>query len=205
MARTRMVSLDSITVDHSVNQREEGLNSHTVKQNVEDIENGAEFPPVVIYEQCGDLWLSEGFHRVAAFDQLEHQKIRAEVRPGGRIEAVVNACGSNAEHGARRTNADKRRAVKTMLALYPKRSNVWIAEKAKVDESTVREHRDSRGSQSGGTGCRADFEMPEVPVEAYLDYEPMSDAAPAPDYEKLHGVPMPVSYTHLTLPTPPYE
>jgi hypothetical protein len=45
----------------------------------------------------------------------ETVEIPCEVRPGTRRDAVLCAAGANAMHGLRRTNADKRRAVETLL------------------------------------------------------------------------------------------
>jgi hypothetical protein len=41
--------------------------------------------------------------------------ISADMRQGTRRDAILHAAGANAAHGLRRTNADKRRAVETLL------------------------------------------------------------------------------------------
>lgn len=76
------------------------------------------FPAVIAYHDGKDYWLADGFHRVAAF--LESfpdlkRKIPVDVRAGTRRDAVLHAAGANAQHGLRRTNQDKRRAVETLL------------------------------------------------------------------------------------------
>jgi hypothetical protein len=43
------------------------------------------------------------------------QTISADVRPGGRREAILHSVGANAKHGWRRSNDDKRKAVLTLL------------------------------------------------------------------------------------------
>ena len=42
-------------------------------------------------------------------------KIAAEVRPGNALDAITASLRANAEHGWRRSNDDKRRAVRTLL------------------------------------------------------------------------------------------
>lgn len=46
---------------------------------------------------------------------MEWTDIAAEVRQGTRRDAILYSVGANATHGLRRTNADKRRAVETLL------------------------------------------------------------------------------------------
>jgi hypothetical protein len=56
--------------------------------------------------------------------------------------------GANANHGLKRTNADKRRAVKMLLddEEWSQNSNVWIADKCGVDETLVRRIKEESGS-----------------------------------------------------------
>lgn len=42
-------------------------------------------------------------------------EVSVEVHPGGQREALFYACGANTTHGLRRSNADKRKAVVTLL------------------------------------------------------------------------------------------
>src|SRR3954471_21289733 len=76
----------------------------------------AQFPPVVVFGD-GDAgyWLADGYHRWHAAEIAGLQTISADVRPGGRREAILHSVGANAEHGWRRSNDDKRKAVQTLL------------------------------------------------------------------------------------------
>jgi hypothetical protein len=56
-----------------------------------------------------------GFHRLGATRSLGWEKIAADVRQGTRRDAVLFSVGANGLHGHRRTNEDKKRAVKTLL------------------------------------------------------------------------------------------
>lgn len=78
--------------------------------------DGAKFPPVVVFYDGTDYWAADGFHRIhAARDGLGLTEIEAEVRQGTQRDAILYSCGANAEHGMRRTNADKHRAVMRLL------------------------------------------------------------------------------------------
>lgn len=97
-----------------------GLSQETVVEYADTMRrnNGYEpFPPVVVYFDGTDYWLGDGFHRyTAAFQAFGHScAIPADVRTGTRRDAILHAAGANADHGQRRTNADKRRAVETLL------------------------------------------------------------------------------------------
>ena len=63
----------------------------------------------------------------------------AEIREGSSRDAVLHGIGSNAAHGLRRTQADKRRAVERLLKdpEWARWSDRKIAEVAKVDHKTV--------------------------------------------------------------------
>jgi hypothetical protein len=67
------------------------------------------------------------------------KEIAAEVRQGTRRDALLYALSANAEHGHRRTNEDKRRAVDIMLAdpEWSKLTDRAIAEACLVTEQYV--------------------------------------------------------------------
>ena len=110
-----------------------------VREYADDMAAGAILPPVVVYHDGTDYWLADGFHRVEAARKLERETIDAEVLEGDERQAILHGCGSNASHGLRRTQADKRRAVERLLRdeEWGKWSNRKIAEVARVDHKTV--------------------------------------------------------------------
>ncbi len=110
-----------------------------VREYADDMAAGAEFPPVVVYHDGTDYWLADGFHRVEAARKLECDTIDAEVLDGDARDAILHGCGSNASHGLRRTQADKRRAIERLLRdeEWGKWSDRKIAEVARVDHKTV--------------------------------------------------------------------
>jgi hypothetical protein len=112
-------------------------------------------PPVVVVFDGEVHWLADGFHRVAAHRQAQRTEIAALVRRGTQRDAVLLACGANAEHGVRRSNRDKRAAVKRLLA--DEEWGLWsdrqIAEACGVSKTLVSQLRNaSLGGAGGGNG-----------------------------------------------------
>ncbi len=104
---------------------------------------GAEFPPVVVFFDGTARWLADGWHRVKAAETLGLTTVPAEVHQGSRRDATLYAIGANLTHGLRRTNADKRKVVLTMLAdgQWRRWSDVKIAEQCGVGRTMVLEMR----------------------------------------------------------------
>lgn len=92
-----------------------GLDDKTVADYGQEIQDGAKFPPVVVFHDGSHYWLADGFHRVAAFKFAGKQRIPAEIKQGTLRDAQLYAVGANATHGLRRSREDKRRAVMMML------------------------------------------------------------------------------------------
>lgn len=115
------------------------INEAIVADYAANMAAGADFPPVIAYSDGTDLWLADGYHRVRAAKAIGRTEIEAEIRDGTARDAVLHGAGANARHGLRRTQADKRRAVETLL-----RDQEWadwsdrkIAKAANCDHKTV--------------------------------------------------------------------
>jgi hypothetical protein len=111
----------------------------TVNDYANDMLNGVVFPPVIVFHDGNDFWLGDGFHRVEASRKIGRETIVAEIRKGSARDAILHGVGSNASHGLRRTQADKRRAVERLLKdpEWARWSDRKVAEVAKVDHKTV--------------------------------------------------------------------
>lgn len=105
-------------------------------------------------------WLADGFHRYHATKRLYQKSIQADIRQGTRRDAVLFSVGANAQHGLKRTNADKRRAVETLLndPEWAGWSNREIARRCAVDEGTVRNFRSNFTA-----------EFPQLESRTYID------------------------------------
>jgi len=79
-------------------------------------------PKVRVAIAYGPFYLGGGFHRLGAFLSAhpDAKYIECQVHPGNRDDALLFACGTNAEHGLRRNRADKVKAVTTLI-----RSERW--------------------------------------------------------------------------------
>ena len=135
-----------------------------VRESADEMAAGAIFPPVEVYYDGSIYWLAEGYHRVAAARKLERETIDAEVLDGGERDAILHGIGSNASHGLRRTQADKRRAVERLLRdeEWGKWSDRKIAEAAKVDHKTVGKVRRELLGGEFPTPARQNGEIPRT-------------------------------------------
>jgi hypothetical protein len=170
------VPLDQIRMDGGTQARA-GLDNATLSEYAESWltlsskQNGfLDMPLIIVYHDGTDYWLADGFHRVVAYRQFldggsasaSPRAIRAEVRMGTKRDAVLYACGANATHGLKRTQADKRRAIETLLndPEWRQWSDSEIGRRCNVDHKTVGSMRadlypgnsqDSRTVERNGT------------------------------------------------------
>lgn len=154
------LSIDMIRCDGGTQMRV-GLNQEAVESYAEYMEDGAEFPPVVVFHDGNAYWLADGFHRVAARQRVAAKHvgtdahrtwsvIAVDVRAGTREDAIRFAIGANKTNGLRRTNADKQVAVRAALA-HPAMqgmSDRAIANEAGVSDWLVRSMRQLRESRT---------------------------------------------------------
>jgi hypothetical protein len=91
-------------------------NQKVIKEYAESMRNFVHFPPVIVYFDGKINWLADGVHRLEAAKRADKDTIRAEIRRGGRREALLCAVEENSTHGIRATNEDKRQAVTLLLA-----------------------------------------------------------------------------------------
>ncbi len=108
------LSLSQIRCDGGTQSRA-AIHQTTVDEYAEDYKNGANFPPITVFYDGEFYWLADGFHRLEAARSAEFTNIKAIIKQGTRRDAILYSVGANAKHGLRRTNADKRRAVMTLL------------------------------------------------------------------------------------------
>jgi hypothetical protein len=108
------VAIDRIRTDGGTQTRAE-LNLEHVNELADALRSGTALPAVIVFYDGTDHWLADGFHRHAAAIAAVLGDIDADVRQGTRRDAVLFSVGANASHGLKRSNADKRRAVETLL------------------------------------------------------------------------------------------
>lgn len=110
----KKISIANIRVNGGTQSRA-GINRDVVSDYAEAMQDGAEFPPLVVFFDGSTYWLADGFHRYEAASQAQQWEVMADIRQGTQRDAILHSVGANASHGLRRTNDDKRRAVMTLL------------------------------------------------------------------------------------------
>lgn len=139
-----MLELEQIRIDGGTQSRVE-LNQETVAEYAQAFTDGAEFPPVVVFFDGASYWLVDGFHRYFGADHAGIDSIAADVRNGTQQDAQLFSFSVNADHGLRRSNADKRKSVTGALKhpVSSKWSDNQIAKHCGVHHSTVGDVRRS--------------------------------------------------------------
>lgn len=88
------------------------LDERTVADYADAMREGAEFQPVMVFEESGIMWLADGFHRVEAATRAGQAYIEATVTSGKFVDALKYALKCNTKHGKRVTNEDKQNAMR---------------------------------------------------------------------------------------------
>jgi ParB-like nuclease domain len=110
------IPLAEVVADTAAQMRVAGIDPAIMTEYAKAMQEGATFPPIIVYHYGAAYHVADGFHRVAAARQAKLGDILAEIREGTARDAVLAAAGANATHGIRRTNADKRHAIERLLA-----------------------------------------------------------------------------------------
>lgn len=170
-AEPATIAIASLTRDPELICRAAGIKKATVAEYAESMGVGASFPAVVVFgpDSKGSFWLADGFHRCAAAERAGLLEVAADIRQGGRKDALLFAASANAGHGLRRTNADKRKAVSLVLAACPRWSDRKIAEAVGVDNKTVGAARKAAAPANG--------EIPQGEAQAGEAAEPSASDA----------------------------
>jgi uncharacterized ParB-like nuclease family protein len=153
MERIETVLVKCIVADPAVNARANGLDAATIEEYVAAIQAGNSLPPIsVVFENVPGrdmtIWVYDGFHRLEAAKRCGDETIQAIGTPGGHRTAMLLAAGANHEHGLKRTNSDKRRAVERLLddTEWSKWSDREIARRCGVSDRFVNGIRAERAS-----------------------------------------------------------
>jgi len=120
-------------------QVRESTSDAKVSEYAEAINSGAAFPPVVVFFDGESHWLADGFHRIAACEKAGAAEVMAEVREGGREDALWFALSANKRHGLPMSVEDKRKAVRLLLSVerWQGMSNRAIADHLGISDHTV--------------------------------------------------------------------
>jgi len=190
------IKLEKLRLDGKTQSRVK-VNTKAVSEYAQALDTGAVFPPIIVFFDSVDYWISDGIHRWHAAKKVGIDKMRCDVRDGTVEDAQWFSYSVNQDHGQRRTAGDKEKAVKGAL-LHPngaKMSDRQIAEYVGVSDVTVAKYRreleatskllksDTRTGKDGRTTNTANIgstqsdtdeppeDEPEI-IEVYEDEEP---------------------------------
>jgi hypothetical protein len=191
-AAAAALPLVDLTLDPRIQARD-SLDQDAVTEYCEAMLAGDVFPPIVVYKDREDrLWVSDGFHRVEAARRNDPAgTIHAVVRSGEFRDAQLAAIGANTEHGLRRTNADKRKAIGMLLGdpEWCRWSDHEISRRCGVSQPFVGNMRVERGNEvasdngyrmvtRGGTTYQMDTtNIGAATAEPEPEHEPELEAA----------------------------
>ena len=140
------MKLTEIKVDSSLQGRCK-LNQEVVDEYSEVLREGGKLPAIKVFRVGSSYYLVDGWHRFFAHKKAALADIEVDVIEGTMREATLFAVGANDDHGLRRTNDDKRKAVMMLLddLEWSEWSDREIAKASKVSFMTVGRIRKSLG------------------------------------------------------------
>lgn len=115
------------------------LNQDVIAEYAECMMEDIKFPAITVFHDSANYWIADGFHRFFAAKRAGNAEIECDVRQGTLRDAQLFSVGANADHGLRRTNDDKRKAVQTLLddLEWQEWSDSEIARHCRVHHVTV--------------------------------------------------------------------
>ena len=192
-----MFNIELISIDKGTQSRI-AISQDTVDDYARQMEDGAKFPPVIVFHDGVAYYLADGFHRYFANRKLKRDSIDADVVKGTLREAILYSLKANKAHGLRPTIEDKRNMVTKMLTDHEWKewadreiarhcgvSHVFVAKMRKElsggEVQATRKFKTKGGNVSTFTN-RQPEPAPEAPV--YDEKQEMLDALVA-ENEKL--------------------
>ena len=182
---TLPLQIDIIRIDGGTQPRE-AIDEQLVAEYAESV---GDLPPMVVFNDGADYWLADGFHRWHAYRKAGFTTVSCDVRKGTCRDAVLYSVGANAEHGKRRTNADKRKAVQTLLndAEWSKWSDRAIAKACRVGADLVATVRPKIETVVSGSQQTRTYSHNKTgrPTEMIVAKKPTTRTPPPPEVEPL--------------------
>lgn len=145
----KVLNIGALVLDPKLQSRTE-INEQTIEDYSDAIKHGDEFPAVLVYFDGVHYYLTDGYHRYHAHKKAGKAGITCEVVNGTFRDAVLRATSVNSRHGMRRSVADKRKAVMTLIEDFEwdTWSNAEMAAHCVVSPSFVAGLRNSAGKTS---------------------------------------------------------
>ena len=173
--------LAEISIDGGTQARA-AIHAPTVTDYADAMTEGEELPPGVVFFDGAKNFLADGFHRYHANRQIGATTMTCDVRTGTLRDARLFAYGANRDHGLRRTNEDKRKAVLGMLADFPEMSDRAIAKHVGVTHPFVGGIRNpevaARQAETRTSAKSAKVETVSTPADDEPEEEQGASTAP---------------------------
>lgn len=179
----KVLKIADITIRPEVQTREE-TDAELVKEYRGLLKEGVDIDPIHVFESQDEegkegFLLSDGFHRILAYQAEGREKIPCIVLPlpvnNVQHEAILHSIEQNGKHGKKWTTADKWKAVGMLLAIteFRRWSDKKIAIKCGVSGALVAKIRDRVGSGKSATPPK-----PRAKPAAARTHKQVSEAAP---------------------------
>jgi hypothetical protein len=190
------LKLAGITVDPTIQPRAKGLDQSHVDDLAQAYRDKKAINCPTVWK-IGDVYkLSQGFHRVQAAHEAGLKELEFHVMVGTDLDCAIDALCANQEHGLKRTNEDKRRAVDRILELCPNWTNTRIEAAAGVSDWLVNERRSLVQVPDSGTSepqkrVGKDGKTYTVPPKKAKSDTPKAAELPvaSPGAKRLRGIP----------------
>lgn len=179
----KVLKIADITIRPEVQIRKE-TDPDLVKEYRGLLSDGVELDPIHVFETEDEegndgFLLSDGFHRILAYQAEGRDKIPCTIYPlpanDVQNEAILHSVEQNGKHGKKLTTADKWNAVAMLLAIteYRRWSDKKLASKCGVSGALVAKIRDRVGSGKSATPPK-----PRAKQAAARTHKQVSEAAP---------------------------
>ncbi|RJP65840.1 MAG: hypothetical protein C4535_14430 [Comamonadaceae bacterium] len=109
-----LVNVSDIIKEPSWQVREK-LTASRVKAYRTSYNSGADMPPVRLADVRGALYLVDGWHRMAAQEELSRKQVEATIMPMTRKEAMWAAASANLTHGEAYRKDERRKAFSVFI------------------------------------------------------------------------------------------
>ena len=132
------IKLNELRLDGGTQPRT-NMDQEVVSEYADYLMDGVKMPSLTVFHDGKYYWLADGFHRYFAHKKAEYKEAECDVRDGSLRDAILYSVGANDNHGLRRSNEDKRKAVMTLLddIEWSDWADSEIARRCKVSPMTV--------------------------------------------------------------------
>jgi len=133
----KRLNISVIRIDGGTQVRKQ-LNQDKVQEYADLMRDKVEFPPITVFFDGSDYWLSSGFHRYFATKQIGNVSVDCDIHEGTVRDAKLFAYGAN-KHGLPHSPEENRQIVIELIkdAEWGKWSNAQIGKHIGVSGMTI--------------------------------------------------------------------